>query len=51
MIGAGGFLSFATRLLRTVGNDTIIDCLAVRDVTDGAGVRLTVIWVLTDCID
>lgn len=47
MIGTGGFLSFATRLLGTVGNDTIIDCL----VRDGAGVRLTVVWVLTDCID
>jgi hypothetical protein len=47
VIGAGGFLSLATRLLRTVGED----CLAVGDVTDGAGVRLTVVWVLTDCID
>jgi hypothetical protein len=45
VIGTGGFLSFATRLLGTVGNDTIIDC------RDGAGVRLTVVWVLTDCID
>lgn len=47
MIGAGGFLSFTTGLLRTVGIDTI-NCLAVRG---GAGVRLTVVWVLTDCID
>lgn len=51
MIGTGGFLSLSTRLLRTVGNDTIIDCLAVGHVTDGAGVGLTVVWVLTDCID
>lgn len=51
MIGTGGFLSLATRFFRTVGNDTIITCLAVRDVTDGAGVGLTVVWVLTDCID
>jgi hypothetical protein len=47
VIGTGGFLSLTTGLLRTVGYDTI-DCLAVRD---GAGVRLTVVWVLTDCID
>lgn len=51
MIWAGGFLSLATGLIRAVGNNTIIDCLAVRNVTDGAGVRLTVVWVLTDCID
>lgn len=44
-------MSFATRLFRTVGDGTIITCLAVRDVTGGAGVRLTVVWVLTDCID
>lgn len=49
MVGTGGFLSFATRLFCTVGNDTIINCLAVR--YGGAGVRLTVVWVLTDCID
>jgi hypothetical protein len=46
VVGTGGFLSFATRLLGAVGNDTIIDCRG-----DGAGVRLTVVWVLTNCIN
>jgi hypothetical protein len=41
VIGTRGFLAFSTRFLRTVGNDTIIDCLAVGDGADG--VRLTVV--------
>lgn len=48
MIGSGSILTLATRLFRTVGNDTInIVLILLRD-----GVRLTRVdvWVLTDCI-
>lgn len=48
VIGSGGILTLATRLISTVGNDTInIVLILLR-----AGVRLTRVdvWVLTDCI-
>lgn len=48
MVGTGRFLALATRFFCAVGKEAIIDCRAVGD---GAGVRLTVVWVLTDCID
>jgi hypothetical protein len=48
VIRSGGILTLATRLISTVGNDTInIVLILLR-----AGVRLARVdvWVLTDCI-